>query len=180
MASPDAVQQAFSSETYPTLYLAITTLKGLYSVKSGGSSDHSIYKEMSRRGGRTIQVEALTDTVQGQKPSLCLTSGAWVKNAGIAKITEYYNKTEQSDAYLIAMGNQPQNHPVNLLEEGFFILNKDLSSDNEGEIEDEECKDESTDKPVPDADIVAFTQMLAETQLAVVKAEHIATAEKLN
>jgi hypothetical protein len=41
-------------------------------------------------------------------------------------------------------------------------------------------EDESTDKPVTDTDIAAFTQMLAEAQLATVKAECIATAEKLN
>ena len=68
-------------------------------------------------------------------------------------------------------GNPPQNCLIDLLEEGFFMLNKDLDSDNEDEIEDEECKDESMDKPVTDADIVAFTQILAEAQLAAVKAE---------
>ena len=36
------------------------------------------------------------------------------------------------------------------------------------------------DKPVTDADIVAFTQILAEAQLAAVKDECIATAEKHN
>jgi len=77
-------------------------------------------------------------------------------------------------------GNQPQRHPVDLLEEGFFILDEDLGSDTEDEMEDEECEDESTDKPVTDADIVAFTKMLAEAQLAVVKAECIARAKKPN
>ncbi|KAF8804583.1 hypothetical protein BYT27DRAFT_7259069 [Phlegmacium glaucopus] len=75
-------------------------------------------------------------------------------------------------------GNQPQKHPVDLLEEGFFILDEGLGSDTEDEMEDEECEDESTDKPVTDADIAAFAKMLAEAQLAVVKAEHIAQAEK--
>ncbi|KAF8804556.1 hypothetical protein BYT27DRAFT_7300076, partial [Phlegmacium glaucopus] len=75
-------------------------------------------------------------------------------------------------------GNQPQKHPVDLLEEGFFILDEDLGSDTEDKMEDEECEDESTDKSVTDADIAAFAKMLAEAQLAAVKAEHIAQAEK--
>ena len=76
--------------------------------------------------------------------------------------------------------NQLQNHTVDLLEEGFFILDEDLGSDSEDELEDEECEDKSTDKTVTDTDIAAFTQRLAETQLAGVKVEHIAMAEKLN
>ena len=72
------------------------------------------------------------------------------------------------------------NHANDLLEEGFFMLEEDLGSDSEDEIEDEELEDESIDKPVTDADIVAFTQILAEAQLAAVKAERIATAEKPN
>ena len=36
---------------------------------------------------------------------------------------------------------QSWNHPADVLEEGFFILDKDLGSDSE----DEECEDESTD-----------------------------------
>jgi hypothetical protein len=77
-------------------------------------------------------------------------------------------------------GNPPQNCSIDLLEEGFFMLDEDLDSDDEDETEDKECKDESMDKPVTDADIIAFTQILAEAQLAAVKAEHIATAEKPN
>jgi hypothetical protein len=76
--------------------------------------------------------------------------------------------------------NQPQKEPVDLPEEGFFILDEGLDSDTEDEIEDEECEDESTDKPVTDADIAAFTKILAEAQLAAVKAECIAKAEKPN
>lgn len=64
--------------------------------------------------------------------------------------------------------NSPQNHANDLLEEGFFMLEEDLGSDSEDEIEDEELEDESIDKPVTDADIVAFTQILAEAQLAAV------------
>jgi hypothetical protein len=77
-------------------------------------------------------------------------------------------------------GNPSQNCSIDLLEEGFFMLDKDLDSDDEDETEDEECKDESMDKPVTNADIVAFTQILGKAQLAAVKAEHITTAEKLN
>ena len=46
-------------------------------------------------------------------------------------------------------GNQPQNQPVDLLEEGFFMLDEDLGSDSHGEdeIDDEECEDESMCKP---------------------------------
>jgi hypothetical protein len=43
-----------------------------------------------------------------------------------------------------------------------------------------ELEDESIDQPVTGADIVAITQILAEAQLAAVKAECIATAEKPN
>ena len=70
-------------------------------------------------------------------------------------------------------GNLPQNCSIDLLEAGFFMLDED-------KIEDKECKDESMDKPVTDAHIVAFTQILAEAQLAAVKAECITTAEKPN
>jgi hypothetical protein len=44
-------------------------------------------------------------------------------------------------------GNLPQNSLIDLLEEGFFMLGKDLDSDNEDETKDEECEDESMDKP---------------------------------
>ena len=44
-------------------------------------------------------------------------------------------------------GNQPQNQPVDLLEEGFFMLDEDLGSDSEDKIDDKECKDESMGKP---------------------------------
>ena len=77
-------------------------------------------------------------------------------------------------------GNLPQNCSIDLLEDGFFMLDEDLDSDDEDEIEDEECEDGSMDKPVTDADIVAFTQILAEAQLTAVKAKCIATAEKPN
>ena len=60
-------------------------------------------------------------------------------------------------------GNQPQNQPVDLLEEGFFMLDEDLSSDSEDEIDDEECKDESMDKVVTDTDIARFTEWLTES-----------------
>jgi hypothetical protein len=76
--------------------------------------------------------------------------------------------------------NPPQNYANDLLEEGFFMLEEDLGLDSEDKIEDEELEDESIDKPVTDTDIVAFTQILAEAQLAAVKAERIATAEKPN
>lgn len=67
-------------------------------------------------------------------------------------------------------------------EEGFFMLEEDLGSDSDSEIEDEENKDESTDKiaSLTDADIVAFTRRLAEAQLAAVKAEQITMTEKPN
>ena len=62
-------------------------------------------------------------------------------------------------------GNPPHNHAI----------------DSEDEIDNEEIEDESMDKPVTDADIVAFTQILAEAQLAAVKAERtVATADKPN
>jgi hypothetical protein len=56
-------------------------------------------------------------------------------------------------------GNLPQNWSIDLLEaeEGFFMLGKDLDSDNEDKTKDEECENESMDKPVINADIVAFT-----------------------
>ena len=44
-------------------------------------------------------------------------------------------------------GNQPPNHPADILEESFFILDEDLGSDSEDEIE-EEYEDESTYKPL--------------------------------
>jgi hypothetical protein len=37
------------------------------------------------------------------------------------------------------------------------MLGKDLDSDNEDKTKDEECENESMDKPVINADIVAFT-----------------------
>ena len=45
-------------------------------------------------------------------------------------------------------GNPPQHSAIDLLEEGFFMLDEDLGSDSEDETKDEECKDESIDKPV--------------------------------
>jgi hypothetical protein len=86
--------------------------------------------------------------------------------------------TDPQDPYFD--GNQPQNHPVDLLEERFFMLDEDLGSDSEDEIDDEECEDETTDKVVTDTDIAHFTERLAEAQLAAVKAEHVAMAEKPN
>jgi hypothetical protein len=77
-------------------------------------------------------------------------------------------------------GSRPQNHPVDLLEEGFFMLDEDLGSDSEDEIDDEECEDENTDKVVTDTDIARFAERLAEAQLAAVKAECVAMAEKPN
>ncbi|KAF8516431.1 hypothetical protein BU17DRAFT_92771 [Hysterangium stoloniferum] len=85
--------------------------------------------------------------------------------------------TDPQDPYFD--GNHPQNHSIDLLE-GFFMLEEDLNSDSEDELEDEECEDESTDEPMTNTDIVAFTQKLAEAQLAAVKAECIAMAEKPN
>ena len=74
--------------------------------------------------------------------------------------------------------NWPQNQLVDLLEQGFFMLDEDLGSDTEDEIDNEECEDESMDKVVTDTDIMHFTQWLAEAQLAAVKAEHIKMAKK--
>jgi hypothetical protein len=68
-----------------------------------------------------------------------------------------------------SQGNLPQNHLINFLEEGFFMLAWDLDSDDEDETKDAECEDEFMDKPVIDADIVTFTQILAEAQLAAVR-----------
>jgi hypothetical protein len=73
-------------------------------------------------------------------------------------------------------GNQLPNHQTDLPEEGFFILDENLGP----ESEDEECEDEFTDKNVTDADITAFTQLLAEAQLAAVKAERAEKSEKPN
>ena len=73
-------------------------------------------------------------------------------------------------------GNHSKNHAVDLLEEGFFVLDENLDSDSE----DEGCEDECADESVTDADIAAFTQILAEAQLAAVKAEQLAKAEKPN
>ncbi|KAF8506419.1 hypothetical protein BU17DRAFT_71306 [Hysterangium stoloniferum] len=60
------------------------------------------------------------------------------------------------------------------------MLDEDLGSDSEDEIDDEECEDETTDKVVTDTDIACFTKRLAEAQLAAVKAECVAMAEKPN
>ncbi|KAF8507884.1 hypothetical protein BU17DRAFT_100179 [Hysterangium stoloniferum] len=84
--------------------------------------------------------------------------------------------TDPQDPYFD--GSRPQNHPVDLLEEGFFMLDEDLGSDSEDEIDDEECEDETTDKVVTDTDIARFTKRLAEAQLAAVKAERVTMAEK--
>jgi hypothetical protein len=64
-------------------------------------------------------------------------------------------------------GNHSKSHAVNLLEEGLFVLDENLDSDSE----DEGCEDECADESVTDADIAAFTEILAEAQLAAVKAE---------
>ena len=60
------------------------------------------------------------------------------------------------------------------------MLEEDLGSDSEDEIDDEECEDETTDKVVTDTDIACFAERLAEAQLAAVKAERVAMAEKPN
>jgi hypothetical protein len=73
-------------------------------------------------------------------------------------------------------GNHSKSHAVDLLEEGFFVLDENLDSDSE----DEGCEDECADESVTDADIAAFTEILAEAQLAAVKAEQLAKAEKPN
>jgi hypothetical protein len=37
-------------------------------------------------------------------------------------------------------GNPPQNHAIDLLEEGFFMLKEDLGLDSEDEIDNEELE----------------------------------------
>jgi hypothetical protein len=52
------------------------------------------------------------------------------------------------------------------------MLGKDLDSDDEDKTKDEECENESMDKPMINADIVAIIQILAEAQLAAVRKYH--------
>jgi len=71
--------------------------------------------------------------------------------------------------------NPTQNAADNLIEQGFFILDEDLGSDtDEDESDDEkEAVDVKTD-----ADIFMFSRILAEAQLAAVKAEREAAQER--
>lgn len=73
--------------------------------------------------------------------------------------------------------NMKQNSGDSLLEQGFFILEKDLDSDTDGNDDD---NDEDAGDLKTDSDISMFSQFLAEAQLAAVKAECDAAQEQPN
>ena len=73
--------------------------------------------------------------------------------------------------------NPTQNATDNLIGQSFFILDEDLGSDTD---EDESDYKKETVDVKTDADIFMFSQILAEVQLAAVKAEQEAAQEQPN
>lgn len=71
----DYAQHEFSAETYPTLYLAIPAFEGLHAAWS---------KRLTVNSGYDAFRECLS--------------------AGVNKIKEYYDRIEDSDAYIMTMG----------------------------------------------------------------------------
>jgi hypothetical protein len=71
----DVAQHKFSAEQYPTVYLALPALEGLHAAW---------FKHLTPNTGYDAFQRPLA--------------------AGVAKIAEYYNQTEDSDVYIMSMG----------------------------------------------------------------------------